>query len=155
MRKGTLAGIVVVLLAGLLIAVFPGLGFAAANHDGRVLTAKLTGAEEVPGPGDPDGSGRAEVVLKKDEVCFMLEWDKIDPPNMAHIHAGPKGVAGPIVVGFFMEENPLPASITLVGGCVEAPSDVIRDIRDHPDQFYVNIHNLEFPAGAIRGQLHG
>jgi hypothetical protein len=154
MRKGALAGLAAALLASLLIAAVPGVGSATEDHPrGHVLTAMLNGEEEVPGPGDPDGSGFAKVALGKQEVCFQLEWEGIDAPHAAHIHAAPTGVAGDIVVGFFMEETPLPASINQVGGCVEADRDLIRDIRRHPDQYYVNIHNPAFPAGALRGQL--
>jgi CHRD domain len=30
---------------------------------------------------------------------------------------------------------------------------VVRSIRTNPSGFYANLHNVEFPAGAIRGQL--
>ncbi|MBA3400981.1 MAG: CHRD domain-containing protein [Actinobacteria bacterium] len=26
-------------------------------------------------------------------------------------------------------------------------------IIDHPEQYYVNVHNAPFPGGAVRGQL--
>lgn len=151
MRKGALAGVLVALLTGLLVAAAPGVGDAGDNRD---LSAKLTGRAEVPGPGDPDGKGRAEVTLGKGEVCFELRWEGIDAPHMAHIHKGEKDVAGPIVVAFFMQADPLPAGFSAVRGCVDAPADLLDEIGDHPDDFYVNIHNLKYPAGAIRGQLH-
>jgi hypothetical protein len=34
-----------------------------ADQGGRLLTTTLTGAEEVPGPGDPDGTGFAAVTV--------------------------------------------------------------------------------------------
>ena len=46
-----------------------GMATAPAQADGngrQVLHAKLTGAAEVPGPGDPDGSGKARVYNDKD-----------------------------------------------------------------------------------------
>ncbi len=27
------------------------------------------------------------------------------------------------------------------------------DIATHPEDYYVNVHNAEFPGGAVRGQL--
>ena len=47
-----------------------------ADTGGRPLTASLTGAAEVPGPGDPDGTGTALITLNQgqNEVCFELTW---------------------------------------------------------------------------------
>ena len=65
------------------------------------LAARLIGANEVPGPGDPDGRGLALVRTGHERVCFALAWTGIAPPIFAHIHSGPAGVAGPVVVLFF------------------------------------------------------
>lgn len=123
---------------------------SGADHGGRPLTATLTGAAEVPGPGDPDGSGTAVVTLNRgqQEVCFELTVSDIDPATAAHIHRGTADVAGPVVVGL------APPTGGESSGCVEEVDvELIDEIRKNPDGFYVNVHNPAFPAGALRGQL--
>jgi hypothetical protein len=36
---------------------------------------------------------------------------------------------------------------------VSAPRELILEIIQNPEAFYVNVHNADFPAGAVRGQL--
>ena len=131
------------LLAGLALA---GPAFAAGSR----LTASMTGAEEVPGPGDADGSGTAVIRLNKGkgEVCYELTVSGITPATAAHIHVGPPGVAGPVVV-------PLapPASGSVSACATGVDVELIKAIAKNPGDYYVNVHNVEFPAGAIRGQL--
>lgn len=129
---------------------------AGDNDDHGQRLAWMTGAREVPGPGDPDGRGPAEVTLRDSRVCFELRWRDIAPPTAAHIHAGMPGVAGPVVVPLFAtaEGTTLPPTVTGVQGCVAADPGLVRAIRQHPWRYYVNVHNQEYPAGAIRGQLH-
>jgi hypothetical protein len=127
---------------------------ASAGSAARVAT--LSGAEEVPGPGDPDGSGRAKVKLNADTgmVCFNIRWENIGAPTMAHIHTGAKGVAGDPVVTLFAGTAPLPDTISKVGGCVSGvDAALIQDIKKNSKSYYVNVHTEEFPGGAIRGQL--
>src|SRR5918997_6276150 len=65
-----------------------------------VLRAELTGEEEVPGPGDPDGSGSATIiVIPPDTICYILTAEGIEPATAAHIHVGGPEVAGPVVQG--------------------------------------------------------
>jgi hypothetical protein len=112
-----------------------------------VLAATLSGAAEKPGPGDSDGSGKAVVKIKDDQVCWDLSWSNIDAATMAHIHKGGKTVAGPVVVNFFTKA---PA---VRKGCTEADQAVLDQIAANPGGYYVNVHNAKFPKGAIRGQL--
>ena len=122
---------------------------------GKRLQANLSGAKEVPGPGDPNGRGKARVQLKKDQICFELSWRNIEAPTAAHIHSGSREDAGPVVVGLLSVPAPgLGAPVSSVGGCTPADPALIADIRKNPRAYYVNIHNVPFPAGAIRGQLH-
>lgn len=148
-RKLVLLSLVAALaVAGALM--FTGVSGATSR---KTLTTTLTGTAEVPGPGDEDGTGRAQIRLFKDKVCFRLSWENIDPPTMAHIHVGGPDVAGPVVVTLFMGETPLPETIDRVGGCAAADPALIDQIEADPSAYYVNIHNVPFPAGAIRGQL--
>lgn len=142
-RLGLLVSVLVVLV--LLVAVVP----TAAADDHRLFATRLTGAEEVPGPGDPDGSGFSGVILipRLRMVCVGIVVSNIDTPTAAHIHKAPAGEPGPVVV-------PLKAptdgdSIT----CSTISGDLFRAIWDNPEEYYVNVHNDEFRAGAVRGQL--
>jgi len=139
---------VVCLAAGLLTALTVA-AVAVAADGGRPLATTLTGAAEVPGPGDPDGSGTASIRLNpgQGEVCFELTVSGIAPATAAHIHIGPAGVAGPVVVGL------APPTSGTSSGCVSADPTLIKAIIQNPEQYYVNVHNAEFPAGAVRGQL--
>ena len=142
-------------------------GVASASDEIR-LKADLSGDAEVP-PADPDGDGRARVVLKPDEglVCFRIRFDDTGTPNRGHIHRGDAGFNGGIVVTFFelvgssvvLPPNPRdPRRDVLerrsaLEGCVSAAPDIIQEIADNPEGFYVNLHNTRFPGGAVRGQL--
>ena len=62
----------------------------------------------------------------------------------AHIHDGAFGTNGPIVIDF-------PGLSGQVSGLFDP--DLLDNIVADPQDYYVNIHTCEFPAGAIRGQL--
>jgi CHRD domain len=141
------------LAVGLMVLAAP--AATAATESSTVLSARLTGEKEVPGPADPNGVGSARIRLGERRVCFTLRWRRIAPPTAAHIHVGPAGVAGPVVVPLFAAPGGLPPELSSVSGCVRGVDPaLIRAIRQHPRQYYVNIHNVPFPDGAIRGQLH-
>ena len=116
---------------------------------GQPLTTTLTGDAEVPGPGDPDGSGTATVTLNRgqEKVCFEISVSNVDTPTAAHIHEAPAGASGPVVVGLFMGAG------SPLSGCVSADRDLIAEIAADPSDYYVNVHNAAYPAGAVRGQL--
>ena len=123
--------------------------YLSAEDGGRPFSTALTGAAEVPGPGDPDGSGQARLRLNsgQGEICYQLLVTDIAPATAAHIHVGSVSVAGPVVV-------PLgPPSDGSSNGCVSVDAELIKTIRQNPSNYYVNVHNAEYPAGALRGQL--
>ena len=133
-----------VLALGLTIVV----GSATAASAAEVFTTTLSGAEEAPNPGDPDGSGFAIVAAIPEAglVCYAVVVFGIGPATAAHIHEAPRGVAGPVVVGL---DAPSRGAST---GCV-ADAEEAADIAVDPDDYYVNVHKPGFAGGAIRGQL--
>ena len=144
---------VAVVVATLAVAMFGGPALAktmvADVEGGRLLTADLLGANEVPGPGDPDGSGTAVVSVNPSalRLCYELTAEGIAPAKAAHIHEGPSGEAGPVVVTL------APLADGSSSGCMVEDETLLKDIKKNPAEFYVNVHNSEFTAGAIRGQL--
>ena len=105
----------------------------------------LSGANEVGG-GDPDGTGVARVDFVGDQVCFDIQVTGVDDVILAHIHVGAAGTNGPVVIDFMFPENGF-------DGCVTADRNLMRAIRRNPAGYYVNVHSVEFPGGAVRGQL--
>lgn len=127
-----------------------------AEAGGRPLSAILTGDAEVPGPGDEDGGGVMNLTLNsgQEEICWELTVNDIMPPNRAHIHRGEAGTNGGVEVFFFDTVIPTPIPVPEnLSGCVDVPRSLIKEIRSTPESFYVNVHNEQYPAGAIRGQL--
>lgn len=126
-----------------------------APSQGRIeLSATLSGDTQVPGPGDDDGSGEADVTVdvNNNEVCVQYSSvDGIDNVTAAHIHRGSADESGPIVVTLAV---PTPGTDDDEPTChKDADRDVVTAIASNPSGFYVNVHTEEFPAGAIRGQL--
>jgi hypothetical protein len=116
------------------------------------LVARLTGAAEVPGPGDPDGSGAASISIDVvdpmlAEVCWDMAYRNLGTVTAAHIHPGNAMQANPPVVDFGI---PTPNTFT---GCADISAGLAQQILDSPANFYVNVHTNQFPGGAIRGQL--
>jgi hypothetical protein len=139
------------LFAALLLAALVALVLALPASGATPLStlkASLTGEQEVPGPGDKDGSGNSVVKVYKAKVCYTLEVKRIKPAQAAHIHLGFRGEAGPIVAEL---EAPTDGSSK---GCVAVPRALSLGLKEHPSRYYVNVHNKPFPEGAIRGQLH-
>jgi hypothetical protein len=117
---------------------------------GRKLKASLNGVEEVPGPGDPDGIGEARLRIRPDEhqLCIDIDTKYIDSATTAHVHNAPQGAAGAVVIPL-----PVPDSAGESHGCVDADNNLLKKIKDNPEDYYVNIHTGTYPDGAIRGQL--
>ena len=121
----------------------------AAEDAGARFTATLTGASEVPGPGDPDGMGTATIRVNsgRGQVCYTISVNGIEPARMAHIHEGAAGASGPVVVGLMAPTNGTSQ------GCASITRELAKEIIKNPSDYYVNVHNASFPAGAVRGQL--
>lgn len=125
-------------------------GFPSPAQAAHVRTVPLTGAAEAPNPGDPDGSGLARVALYPDagEICYVLEVQDVAlPVTAAHIHEAPAGTAGPVVVTL---EAPTKGRSR---NCQSVDPALVQELFDDSADYYVNIHNAEFPGGALRGQL--
>jgi hypothetical protein len=113
-------------------------------------TATLIGEAEVPGPGAADGLGSAAVVVDPTlgQVCYALHVVNIAPATGAHIHEGRAGESGPVVIPF---EAPSGGNSS---GCVrDLDRGLLARLVENPAAFYVNVHNADFPQGAVRGQL--
>lgn len=135
----------------ILAAAIAGLSASAFAADGgRPLSAHLTGAAEKPASGDPDGGGHAtlRVNIGQSQICYDLMVENISTATMAHIHKAGPDAAGPVVV---------PLTAPDAGGkssaCATADAALVKDILQNPGAYYVNIHNADFRAGAVRGQL--
>jgi hypothetical protein len=126
-----------------------GLAGQACAQAAASLKATMSGPVETP-PGDPHGAGSAtfKVDPAKSQICYDLHVSKIGAATAAHIHKGGPGEAGPPVVMLTAPDKTGKSS-----GCAQADAAVITALLQNPSAYYVNVHNAQFPGGAVRGQL--
>lgn len=145
-------------------------GTAWAGHTNEILEAELDGREEVGEDptqrlvGDPNGRGEAYVFgIDGDPttLCYVLTVEKIQEVPVgdgmaAHIHEGVRDTNGPVVAVLAGPEDGNSGDCLTEGEEGKFPtgeSGIVQRILNNPADFYINVHNPEYPAGAIRGQL--
>jgi len=161
MRKRATASLIA--LGGVVTAVMLSPLGAFAGHTNTVLNADLDGRAEVGTgtsnaiAGDPNGRGEVYVFgIDGDPttLCYVLLVDKIEPATAAHIHEAPAGTNGPVVVNLAAPGDGDAADCLTEGETGKFVGDqTVADILENPADYYVNVHNAEYPGGAIRGQL--
>ncbi|WP_427968892.1 CHRD domain-containing protein [Altererythrobacter sp.] len=123
---------------------------AMAQDNLAYIGTSLFGELEAGGKGagkDASGDFSAEMNLATGRFCYMLEVVGLDVFSAAHLHEGAKGKDGPPVI-----------ELQLMGDdgediCVDVDPALLKKIAKRKSNYYVNVHTVEFPAGAIRGQL--
>jgi hypothetical protein len=111
------------------------------------LGVLMSGGAEVPGPGDPDGLGFADLVFRGTRLFYSVVVFSIGAPTAMHIHPGSPGADNPPLVTF-----PAFTGNTAVGQ-FDLDQATVDSILADPNAFYLNVHNDAFPNGAVRGQL--
>lgn len=147
---------------------------AQAGHLNTVLQAHLDGREEVRDNatnaaivGDPDGRAEAYVFgIDGDPLtlCYLIvgvtKVAELELPpgggRAAHIHEGPRGANGPVVANLAWPQDGQAGDCLTEGEQGKFPSGevgIVQRILRNPGNFYINVHNGAYPAGAVRGQL--
>ncbi len=120
-----------------------------AMAGGRRLSADLSADNEVPASGT-GASGSAHVTLNQGlgEICVEIDSTGLAGEVLAgHIHSAPAGANGSVVVN-------LGVNSAQFSTCVDGVDpDLVKAIRQNPENYYVNVHTTAVPSGEIRGQL--
>ena len=133
-------------------------GFTPGKAGSAALAAVLLGRNEI-GPtgrrraGDPDGLGSATVgITKTNQVCYGIVVQGLQNPTAAAIYQGKhRHQTGTIVLALTPPATGDPGASS---GCVAVDPGLAFDLRKHADRYYVDVKTPDFPAGALRGQLH-
>jgi len=161
--------VVLVLLSLMSIAATPA-------SDNRNFIAHLTGDEEVP-PNSSLAQGQAIFQLSEDgtELSYKLNVANIENVVASHIHLGPAGANGPVVVFLY---GPVAAGGGRIDGRIAegtiTEADFVGPLTGQPfsalieameaGNTYVNVHTNDgvdpantgpgdIPGGEIRGQI--
>jgi hypothetical protein len=128
-----------------------------------VMRTDLSGGEEVPGVAT-NAEGRGFFLVYSDRIEFTIDTRGFGTEVQAgHIHLGPRGANGPVIVPLFNRElqGELPDRLT---GTI-FPTDLVPNAERGVSTFddlrraissgrtYANFHTTLAPGGEIRGQI--
>jgi hypothetical protein len=139
-----------------------------AQGASQVFPISATGAAEVtaggvPNQGDPDGLAVGTITLDNGtgsgntgSAIINVTLSGLDENTINltgnHIHQAPATTTGSIVLDFG-DPDAIRAGNQLSGTITGLSSATINNVFANPSGFYYNIHNAQFPGGAVRSQL--
>lgn len=146
--------------------------YAIAQGHKKEVSAELTGYQEVTPKSTGAGADfRARIDDQARRIDYTLSFGGLEGGNAmaSHIHFAQRGVNGAIIADLCGgDKPPCPAATTGVVSGTITPANVKGQSPDQGiepgafDEFvrairagktYVNIHNVRFPGGEIRGQI--
>jgi hypothetical protein len=142
-------------LAMLGVALVAAAGASAAPAD---VVSSTTFTVPLSGPG---GSGTADLTINPSgKVCYVIEVTLTTPGDVpqepgpgvgnVHIHAvATGGIAIPLEGSF----ESLGGGTFVAADCIRADKDAVREVLASPEQYYINVHTVSFPGGAVTGTL--
>lgn len=121
---------------------------SVAFADTGTFTASAVGANE-PGGGADNATAKGTFRIDTDagKFCYSITANGLKDAVAMHIHKGPAGVNGPVVI---------PLNHAKIGAgqvCATAKAALLKDIIADPADYYLNVHTPAFAAGAVRDQL--
>ena len=118
----------------------------SALHGGRPMSTTLA-------PVAPNTVGGGTFVARSNigqgRICWSLTVTDLSDVTASHIHYLNGPLATQIAVPLTLP-TPFTGSAT---GCATATRALVKLILMHPENFYVNVHTLTYPDGAISGTL--
>ena len=119
-------------------------------------STSLSGAEQIAShlPGDPDGTGSATITVTGTTLCADVSFANIAQPVVwAHIHGGAHGQPENIGWTINLFGPNINGTASPSHACTIVTPAQTAAMLKAPMLFNVVVHNKEYPAGAIRGQL--
>jgi hypothetical protein len=123
---------------------------ASSSPHAPTYCVRLAGAGPESDARDPDAKGKAVLeIADPTTIRFLVQTRNLGTVIATHIHKGRAGVIGPMA----HEINPGFEGDRLRGVATNVPPEVVADIERNPSAYYLKLHSLKHPGGAIRGQL--
>ncbi len=117
------------------------------------FTTSLSGDRVTGNPGDGDGWGAAAIGIDGGTTRYYIWVTEIAAPTAAHVHTGAAGTNGGVAIDLEASFTEVSNNTYVAQGVVSGGSTAA--LLNTPGAFYVNVHNADHPAGAIRGQVLG
>jgi hypothetical protein len=137
-------------------------GAVRGQLEGEVMFSRLLWAFEVDEDGnfgqgeeEADGIGLTLIDLAHQEICVYAQTDATPPFVGFHIHVAPMGENGPIVVNL-NDPDPVNRESSTCLDADDLEDEELENLDDlvfDRDNYYLNIHTAQHPAGAVRGQI--
>jgi len=112
------------------------------------VRANLTGGED----GDPDGRGKFSATIREHSLCYQLTAKNVGATTGGHIHADDGSIVvtvrrtGKHEICLFAVPDAEDTELTLSESELDA-------IAADPSGYYVDLHSVRYPEGAISGPL--